>query len=150
MAAKRIKKEINDLERDEHIENGIVAGPAASDSLYKWTATIDGPKDSPYEGGVYFLDITIPTDYPFKAPKVRFITKIYHPNIGFNGAISLDILHGQWSPALTIAKVLLSVCCLLTDVNPYDPQVPEVARLFLNDRKTFNETAANWTRRYAS
>lgn len=60
--------------------------------------------DSPYAGGVFFLSISFPTDYPFKPPKVSFTTKIYHPNINANGSICLDILRDQWSPALTISK----------------------------------------------
>lgn len=60
--------------------------------------------DSPYSGGVFFLDIHFPTDYPFKPPKVNFTTRIYHPNINSNGSICLDILRDQWSPALTISK----------------------------------------------
>jgi ubiquitin-conjugating enzyme E2 D/E len=63
-----------------------------------------GPDDSPYSGGVFFLNINFPTDYPFKPPKVNFVTRIYHPNINQNGAICLDILKDQWSPALTISK----------------------------------------------
>lgn len=63
-----------------------------------------GPSDSPYSGGVFFLAIHFPTDYPFKAPKVNFTTRIYHPNINSNGSICLDILRDQWSPALTISK----------------------------------------------
>ena len=64
-----------------------------------------GPTDSPFQGGVFFLSIHFPTDYPFKPPKVAFTTKIYHPNINSNGSICLDILRSQWSPALTISKV---------------------------------------------
>lgn len=63
-----------------------------------------GPGDSPYSGGVFFLAIQFPTDYPFKPPKVNFTTRIYHPNINSNGSICLDILRDQWSPALTISK----------------------------------------------
>lgn len=63
-----------------------------------------GPPDSPYQGGVFFLTIHFPTDYPFKPPKVAFTTRIYHPNINSNGSICLDILRSQWSPALTISK----------------------------------------------
>merc|ERR1712137_253685 len=72
--------------------------------------------------------------YPFKPPKVGFTTKIYHCNVNSNGAICLDILKDQWSPALTINKVLLSISSLLTDANPNDPLVPDIARLYLNDR----------------
>lgn len=66
--------------------------------------------DSPYAGGVFFLSITFPTDYPFKPPKVSFTTKIYHPNINANGSICLDILRDQWSPALTISKGAFCMC----------------------------------------
>ena len=76
------------------------------------------PAGSPYAGGIYFLDIHFPPDYPFKPPKVTFRTRIYHCNINSNGQICLDILKDQWSPALTISKVLLSICSLLTDANP--------------------------------
>jgi ubiquitin-conjugating enzyme E2 D len=81
------------------------AGPV-NDDLFHWQATIMGPAESPYQGGVFFLTIHFPTDYPFKPPKVAFTTRIYHPNINSNGSICLDILRTQWSPALTISKGL--------------------------------------------
>ncbi len=73
-------------------------------------------------------------DYPFKPPKITFRTKIYHCNINNSGAICLDILKDNWSPALTISKVLLSICSLLTDANPNDPLVANIAQQYLNDR----------------
>ena len=119
--------------------------------VYNWQATIMGPPDSPYAGGVFFLNIRFPPDYPFKPPKVSFTanTRIYHPNINSNGNICLDILKDQWSPALTISKVLLSVCSLLTDPNPDDPLVPEIAQLYKTDRVRYEATAREWTRKYA-
>ena len=86
-----------------------------------------GPDDSPYAGGIFNLNIHFPSDYPFKPPKMSFTTKIYHCNISGNGSICLDILKEQWSPALTVSKVLLSISSLLTDANPDDPFVPEIA-----------------------
>jgi ubiquitin-conjugating enzyme E2 D/E len=86
----------------------FLIGPVGDD-LFHWQATIMGPEESPYTGGVFFLDIHFPADYPFKPPKVSFTTRIYHCNINSNGGICLDILKDQWSPALTISKVLLSV-----------------------------------------
>ncbi|KAK6608377.1 ubiquitin-conjugating enzyme [Botrytis cinerea] len=115
MALKRINKELTDLGRDP--PSSCSAGPIGED-LFHWQATIMGPSDSPYTGGVFFLAIHFPTDYPFKPPKVSFTTRIYHPNINSNGSICLDILRDQWSPALTISKVLLSICSMLTDPNP--------------------------------
>lgn len=72
-----------------------------------------GPGDSPYSGGVFFVMIHFPPDYPFKPPKVQFQTKVYHPNVNSQGSICLDILKEQWSPALTISKVYLpSISCV--------------------------------------
>ncbi|XP_010177053.1 PREDICTED: ubiquitin-conjugating enzyme E2 E2-like, partial [Mesitornis unicolor] len=96
---------------------GVGAGPKG-DNIYEWRSTILGPPGSVYEGGVFFLDITFSPDYPFKPPKVTFRTRIYHCNINSQGVICLDILKDNWSPALTISKVLLSICSLLTDCNP--------------------------------
>lgn len=124
------------------------AGPVGDD-LYHWQASIMGPPDSPYAGGVFFLSIHFPTDYPFKPPKINFTTKIYHPNINATGSICLDILKDQWSPALTISKVLLSICSLLTDANPDDPLVPEIANVYKLDRPRYEATAREWTKKYA-
>ncbi|KAL2793316.1 acyl-CoA dehydrogenase/oxidase [Aspergillus keveii] len=118
-------------------------------AFFHWQATIMGPGDSPYSGGVFFLTIHFPTDYPFKPPKVSFNTRIYHPNINSNGSICLDILRDQWSPALTISKVLLSICSMLTDPNPDDPLVPEIAHVYKTDRPRYESTAREWTRKYA-
>ena len=120
-ASKRINKELQDLSKDP--PSSCSAGPVGDD-LFHWQSTIMGPKDSPYENGIFFLNINFPTDYPFKPPKVQFTTKIYHCNVNSNGSICLDILQSQWSPALTISKVLLSVCSLLTDPNPGAPPAP--------------------------
>jgi len=116
---------------------------------FHWQATIMGPGDSPFQGGVFFLAIHFPTDYPFKPPKVNFTTRIYHPNINSNGSICLDILRDQWSPALTISKVLLSICSMLTDPNPDDPLVPEIAHVYKTDRPRYETTAREWTRKFA-
>ena len=124
------------------------AGPVGDD-MFHWQATIMGPDDSPYAGGVFFLDIHFPADYPFKPPKVHFTTRIYHCNINSNGGICLDILKDQWSPALTISKVLLSICSLLTDPNPDDPLVPDIAQLLKTDKARHDSTAREWTSKYA-
>lgn len=147
MALKRIQKELQELGRDPPAQ--CSAGPITDSDLFKWQAMILGPPDSPYNGGIYFLDIQFPTDYPFKPPKVAFTTKIYHPNINSNGSICLDILRSQWSPALTVSKVLLSILALLCDPNPDDPLVPEIARIYKLDRIKYNNVAKDWTHKYA-
>ncbi|KAK3091424.1 hypothetical protein FSP39_019787 [Pinctada imbricata] len=138
--------ELQDLSKDPPAQ--CSAGPVGDD-MFHWQATILGPPDSPYQGGVFFLTIHFPTDYPFKPPKLSFTTKIYHPNVNSNGSICLDILRSQWSPALTISKVLLSITSLLTDPNPDDPLVPDIARIYKTDRSRYNESAKEWTRKYA-
>lgn len=146
MALKRIQRELAELGRDPPAN--CSAGPVGED-LFHWQATIMGPDESPYDGGVFFLDIHFPADYPFKPPKVSFTTRIYHCNINSNGGICLDILKEQWSPALTISKVLLSICSLLTDANPDDPLVPEIAQLYKSNRQQCDATAREWTQKYA-
>ncbi|XP_040150482.1 ubiquitin-conjugating enzyme E2 E3 isoform X1 [Ictidomys tridecemlineatus] len=125
------------------------AGPKG-DNIYEWRSTILGPPGSVYEGGVFFLDITFSSDYPFKPPKVTFRTRIYHCNINSQGVICLDILKDNWSPALTISKVLLSICSLLTDCNPADPLVGSIATQYLTNRAEHDRIARQWTKRYAT
>ncbi|XP_055270799.1 ubiquitin-conjugating enzyme E2 D4 isoform X3 [Moschus berezovskii] len=112
--------ELTDLQRDPPAQ--CSAGPVGDD-LFHWQATIMGP--------------------------VVFTTKIYHPNINSNGSICLDILRSQWSPALTVSKVLLSICSLLCDPNPDDPLVPEIAHTYKADREKYNRLAREWTQKYA-
>ena len=147
MATVRIKKELELFTKDP--PTNCSAGPL-DDDAYRWQATIMGPSDSPYQGGIFYLDINFPQDYPYKPPKIRFNTKIYHPNINSNGGICLDILKDQWSPALTISKVLLSICSLLTDPNPDDPLVPSIADLYINNREEYAMQARAYTLQFAS
>ncbi|KAJ2347696.1 Ubiquitin-conjugating enzyme E2 2 [Coemansia sp. RSA 2618] len=145
-SAKRIQKELAEISLDP--PSNCSAGPKG-DNLYEWVSTIVGPSDSPYSGGVFFLDIHFPQEYPFKPPKIIFRTRIYHCNINSQGQICLDILKDNWSPALTISKVLLSICSLLTDANPHDPLVHSISQQYINNRKEHDETAKEWTKRYA-
>ncbi|GLJ54643.1 hypothetical protein SUGI_1173960 [Cryptomeria japonica] len=147
MASRRIQKELTELKKDT--SSSFTAGPVAED-IFHWQATIMGPAETPYSGGAFLLLLHFPKDYPFKPPKLTFQTKVYHPNINLNGSVCLDILKEQWSPALTVSKVLLSVCCLLADPNPDDSLVPEIAHLYKSDRARYEDTARAWTHKYAS
>ena len=143
----RLKKELEELNSNPptNCSAGVV-----EDDIYHWQATILGPDGSPYEGGIFYLRIEFPTDYPFKPPKVTFITKIYHCNISPTGNICLDILKDNWSPALTVSKVLLSITSLLSDPNPDDPLVPEIALQYTSDFNKYKSIASSWTLIYAT
>lgn len=144
---RRIRKEIEDMKKNP--PDNCSAGPSDENDLFVWRATIMGPEGSPYHGGIFNLSINIPADYPFKAPKIIFTTKIYHCNVNSNGAICLDILKDNWSPALTISKALLSICSLMDDPNPNDPLVPDIANLFVKDRERHDQNARNFTTLHA-
>jgi len=148
MALRRLQREYTELQADPPAN--CTAGPVSDADFFTWEAMIFGPTESPFTGGVFRLQIRFPTDYPFKPPLIIFKTKIYHPNISASGNICLDILKGQWSPALSISKVLLSILSLLTDANPADPLVPEIADLYKRDRSAYDEKARQWTQAYAN
>ena len=132
---KRIRKELEEIQKDPpaNCSAGLI-----DDDLFHWQATIIGPEDSPYHQGVFSINIHFPADYPFKPPKCQFITKIFHPNINENGGICLDILKENWS-----------ICSLLTDPNPDDPLVIEIANLYKNNREEYNRRAKDFTLFYA-
>jgi len=152
-AETRITKELAEVCKDDgtsgvtaNVADGGQGGPATKHLIGK----IKGPQGTPYEGGVFEIDIHIPKQYPFEPPKMRFNTKIWHPNISSQtGAICLDILKDQWSPALTIKTALLSLQALLCSPEPGDPQDAEVAKMYKEDKSNFDRTAKFWTETYA-
>jgi ubiquitin-conjugating enzyme E2 D/E len=116
----------------------------------KWEATIKGPKDTPYEGGIYNLDILFPKEYPFKKPIIKFTTKIYHCNIRQeDGEVGLNILLDEWCPALTISKVLLSIIVLLQEPNIKECYEPAIAKQMITDYTKFYAYAQEINQQYA-
>lgn len=128
---------------------GIDAQPH-DDNLRHFDVVLTGPQGSAYEGGRFALELFLPDEYPMAPPKVRFLTKIYHPNIDRLGRICLDVLKANWSPALQIRTVLLSVQALLAAPNPDDPLANDVAEAWKRDPVAAARTAQEWTRLYAS
>ena len=144
---KRIRKELEEMQKNP--PENCSAGLVNERDPYEWRATIIGPEGSPYQGGIFYLKIHLSADYPFKAPHITFITKIYHCNVNANGSICLDILKDKWSPALTISKALLSICSLIDDPNPNDPLVFEIAELLLKNKTQHDMNAREATMLYA-
>ncbi|KAF7683419.1 Ubiquitin-conjugating enzyme E2 D4 [Astathelohania contejeani] len=143
----RIMKEIMEMSMDP--PSNVSAGPKSEHELNVWSATIMGPDGTPYQGGIFQLEIILPANYPFSAPKISFLTKIFHCNIK-GPHICLDILKNGWSPALTISKVLLSISSLLSDPNPDDPLDREAAELYIHNREEYNRRARDLVKKFAS
>jgi ubiquitin-conjugating enzyme E2 D len=147
MNLRRLNNEFKEFKK--HSISNISACPI-DDNLFEWEAIIIGPENTPYEQGLFKLNIYIPKDYPIKPPNVIFKTRIFHPNINHNGNICLDILKNSWNSSLTISKILLSICSLLNDPNTQDPLVPDIASLYEKDYNNYIKTAKEWTSIYAS
>jgi len=148
MDLRRIQRELKEIEKDPG--SGVTV-LVMSDNLQTLRGCFPGPKDTPYEGGLFDVDIQLDNQYPFVPPKMRFLTKVWHPNISSqNGAICLDILKDQWSPALTIKTALLSLQALLSSPQADDPQDAVVAKQYMSDHQGFQQKAKNWTDTYAN
>ncbi|XP_043707351.1 ubiquitin-conjugating enzyme E2 27-like isoform X3 [Telopea speciosissima] len=125
----RVQKELAECNRDMEISGVSIMLHGNGNDLSHLSGTISGPVATPYEGGTFQIDIRLPDGYPFEPPKMQFVTKVWHPNISSqNGAICLDILKDQWSPALTLKTALLSLQALLSAPEPDDPQDAVVAQ----------------------
>ena len=145
----RILKEIEIITNEEDIP-WIAISPVCSD-ISHLLAEIKGPPRTPYKGGVFWIDVRFPLRYPFEPPKLRFLTRIYHPNIDSRGHIRLDILERErgWSPPMTLFSVLASVCFVLDDPGLEDPLVPEIAEIYCKNYDLYCQNARAYTARYA-
>uniref|UniRef100_A0A6A7G9T6 Ubiquitin-conjugating enzyme E2 N n=1 Tax=Hirondellea gigas TaxID=1518452 RepID=A0A6A7G9T6_9CRUS len=143
---RRIIKETQRLTKDPI--PGVSCTPHR-DNLRYFSVVISGPPGSPYEGGIFKLELFLTKEYPMSPPSVRFLTKIYHPNIDRLGRICLDILKDRWSPALQIRTVCLSIQLLLQAPNPDDPLALDVAELWKSDEQKALAHARQWTSQYA-
>ncbi|KAH8421426.1 hypothetical protein KR009_007473 [Drosophila setifemur] len=149
LAVPRIMREFK-LFREETLECSIKV-ELVDDQFSELLGEITGPPGTPYDGGKFALDIKVPDSYPFSPPKVRFITRIWHPNISsVTGAICVDILKDNWAAGMTIRTVLLSLQALLGDAEPNDPQDAVVARQYRDHHELFELTAKHWTNVYAN
>ncbi|KAL7647584.1 UNVERIFIED_CONTAM: hypothetical protein RMT77_001184 [Armadillidium vulgare] len=146
IATQRIKREFKEVVKCDEAQKCTINLELVADNHKDLRGKIAGPPDTPYEGGTFHLEIKVPDTYPFCPPKVKFITKIWHPNISSaTGAICLDILKDQWAAAMTLRTVLLSLQALLAAAEPDDPQDAVVARQYRENHPLFIKTAQYWT-----
>merc|ERR1711908_75353 len=133
-ARRRLMRDFKRLQSDP--PQGVSGAPCDND-IMKWHAVIFGPDETPWEDGTFKLSLTFSEDYPNKAPTVKFLTKMFHPNIYADGSICLDILQNQWSPIYDISAILTSIQSLLCDPNPNSPANSEAARLFTENKEEY-------------
>jgi ubiquitin-conjugating enzyme E2 A len=134
-ARKRLLRDFKRLQKDAPA--GIQASPV-DNNIMQWQAVIIGPDDTPWEGGTFKLLLEFNEDYPNKPPAVKFLSKLFHPNVYLDGKICLDILQNQWSPIYDIAAILTSIQSLLSDPNPASPANAEASQLYERDRREYN------------
>jgi ubiquitin-conjugating enzyme (huntingtin interacting protein 2) len=149
-ASKRLQREFRELLTPSAAEAGFDVEWVEGNPLH-WKAQFRGPPDTPHAGGPFLVDVLFGAGYPFDPPKIKFETKVWHPNVSSaSGAICLDILKDAWSPAMTMQTTLLSLQALLAQPNADDPQDAEVARQYLTDPVAWRTKAAEWTRVFAT
>ena len=152
----RMREEFRELNINPIINIGLTVGLPNEEDPSKWLITLLGPKDTYYKGGLFYLEINIPSDYPNNAPKIFFITPIYHPNVNnikseyeILGNISIDVLD-NWNPSNTIKKVLLKVYSLFYWPNPESPYSKDIADEFKYNRTLYEKKVAFFTKKYAN
>ena len=116
--------------------DGVSASPVGDDFMI-WDAIIFGPPDTPFEDGTFRLKLQFTEEYPHKPPEVRFMSKLFHPNVYADGSICLDILQGRWSPVYDVASILTSIQSLLNEPNPNSPANAYAAQLYQTDKKEY-------------
>ncbi|XP_075474044.1 ubiquitin-conjugating enzyme E2 2-like isoform X1 [Primulina tabacum] len=150
------KRLMRDFKRLQQDPPAGISGAPYDNNIMLWNAVIFGPDDTPWDGVMLFLlvqmiinfingdhstfklTLQFTEDYPNKAPTVRFVSRMFHPNIYADGSICLDILQNQWSPIYDVAAILTSIQSLLCDPNPNSPANSEAARLFSENKREYN------------
>eukprot|EP00037_Helgoeca_nana_P023971 m.251344 g.251344 ORF g.251344 m.251344 type:complete len:170 (+) comp26505_c1_seq2:402-911(+) len=147
LARRRLMKDLKNMQKDP--PSGISAAPDDNNVLL-WNAVIFGPPDTPFEDGAFKLLLEFSEDYPNKAPKVRFISEMFHPNVYADGQICLDILQNRWSPTYNVGGILASIQSLLDEPNPNSPANAEAAKLYTEnkmeyEKRVFKCVEDSWT-----
>ncbi|TYH81220.1 hypothetical protein ES332_D03G184300v1 [Gossypium tomentosum] len=122
-----------------------------NDGMQEFYVEFNGPKDSPYHGGVWKIRVELPDAYPYKSPSIGFINKIYHPNVDeMSGSVCLDVINQTWSPMFDLVNVFeVFLPQLLLYPNPSDPLNGEAAALMMRDRTSYEQRVKEYCEKYA-
>ncbi|KAJ3380867.1 hypothetical protein HDU84_005527 [Entophlyctis sp. JEL0112] len=149
MAVRRIQRELAEMQTAP--SDAFDAAPVRDDDLFVWDARLHGPPASPYAGGVFVVSLTFPRDYPFRPPKVAFVTKLFHPNVAEDGAICIGVLKPEvWKPSNKIVDIIQSLLLILEQPNADDAINGAVAEMMLSSKDRFEKTAKEWVKKYAT
>lgn len=135
-ARRRLMRDFKRLQDDPPVG---VSGAPTDNNILLWNAVIFGPHDTPFEDGTFKLTLVFTEDYPNKPPVVRFVSKMFHPNVYADGGICLDILQNRWSPTYDVSAILTSIQSLLHDPNPNSPANNEAAQLFRENKREYEK-----------
>ena len=145
----QIQKELKELQTDPLATLGVTAGLIKQGDYFHWNITMLGPQDTPYAGGLFFLTVDFPDDYPKKPPEVKFKNQIYHLNVSNNGHVCISTLN-KWKEGTTMSEVLSLIFALFYKENPNDAYDSQRAKLFKTDKAKFDANVREWTQKYAS
>eukprot|EP00992_Anisonema_acinus_P009187 TRINITY_DN5380_c0_g1_i1.p1 TRINITY_DN5380_c0_g1~~TRINITY_DN5380_c0_g1_i1.p1 ORF type:complete len:189 (+),score=33.40 TRINITY_DN5380_c0_g1_i1:57-569(+) len=122
------------------------------DDPFRYVARFTAPTQSLYSGGIFQLSVTFPSNYPFKAPTVRFQTKIFHPVVNPDGRICMGLLTDTWSPACTMTRIFQALNAVLLDPGAYKDEFifAHASQLITDDNDEFCRIAREWVVKYAS
>ncbi|KAI9765505.1 MAG: Ubiquitin-conjugating enzyme E2 7 [Geoglossum simile] len=157
-ASRRLMHEYRALTIDS--PDGITAGPIDEDNVFEWEAMIQGPEETPFEGGIFPATLTFPRDYPLSPPSMRFTCEVFHPNVYPSGLVCISILHPpgddpnhyeqaseRWSPIQSVEKILISVMSMLAEPNDESPANVEAAKMWRERRGEYESLVREKVRR---
>lgn len=123
-----------------------------NDNINELCVCLEGPKDTPYEGGLWKVHVELPDQYPYKSPSIGFETKIFHPNIDEqSGSVCLDVINQTWSPMFTISHIFETFLPqLLNYPNAADPLNGDASTLYLNDKFQYDSKVKTYVKKYAN
>ncbi|MEE6479310.1 hypothetical protein FKM82_012214 [Ascaphus truei] len=135
-ARRRLMRDFKRLQEDPPVG---VSGAPSENNIMVWNAVIFGPEGTPFEDGTFKLVIEFSEEYPNKPPTVRFVSKMFHPNVYADGSICLDILQNRWSPTYDVSSILTSIQSLLDEPNPNSPANSQAAQLYQENKREYEK-----------